>query len=78
MVVFYVPEAGFTGADSLTVDVILPDGGFNKRHYAIDVRVALGLFPEVRLLGRRAFEQRAVYRVLEYLSPPLSSCRMYS
>ena len=38
VVVFYVPEAGFTGADSLTVDVILPDGGFNKRHYAIDVR----------------------------------------
>jgi hypothetical protein len=38
VVVSYVPEAGFTGADSLTVDVILPDGGFYKRHYAIDVR----------------------------------------
>jgi hypothetical protein len=38
VVVSYAPEAGFTGADSLTVDVILPDGGFNKRHYAIDVR----------------------------------------
>ena len=38
VVVSYAPEAGFTGAVSLTVDVILPDGGFNKRHYAIDVR----------------------------------------
>jgi hypothetical protein len=36
--VFYEPEAGFSGKDSVTLDVIFPMGQSSKRHYAIEVR----------------------------------------
>jgi hypothetical protein len=34
----YIPEAGFTGPDSLMIAVIYPEGDFHKRHYAIEVK----------------------------------------
>jgi Domain of Unknown Function with PDB structure (DUF3857)/Transglutaminase-like superfamily len=37
-VIYYTPNTGFTGADSITVDIIFPDGNAAKRRYAIDVR----------------------------------------
>jgi hypothetical protein len=36
--IFYSPDSRYFGADSITVDLITPDGGFGKRHYSIDVR----------------------------------------
>jgi hypothetical protein len=36
--VLYDPEPGFTGPDSIDVDIVYPDGSFSKRRYAIDVR----------------------------------------
>jgi hypothetical protein len=38
VIISYNPEAGFRGPDSLTMDVITPDGAFYKRRYAIDVQ----------------------------------------
>jgi hypothetical protein len=37
-IVSYTANPGYTGADSLTMEIIYPDGFANKRHYAIDVR----------------------------------------
>ena len=34
----YTPEAGYTGADSVLLDVIYPSGTYAKRHYAIEVK----------------------------------------
>jgi hypothetical protein len=34
----YVPDPGYTGADSITVDIIYPDGNSAKRRYAIEVK----------------------------------------
>jgi len=39
-VVSYAPNAGFTGTDSITVEVITPGGTSFKRHYAISVNPA--------------------------------------
>jgi hypothetical protein len=36
--VFYQPEAGYAGADAVTLDIIFPTGQASKRRYAIDVR----------------------------------------
>jgi hypothetical protein len=36
--VFYEPESGFSGKDSITVDVIFPFGQSSKRHYSIEVK----------------------------------------
>jgi len=36
-VISYAPEAGFTGADSLTIEAISPTGGVVKRHYHISI-----------------------------------------
>jgi len=38
VLVSYLPDASFKGAESFTFDVILPDGNFNRRHFAVDVR----------------------------------------
>jgi Domain of Unknown Function with PDB structure (DUF3857)/Transglutaminase-like superfamily len=37
MLMYYRPEAGYLGPDSLTIDVIYGDGASRKRHYAIAV-----------------------------------------
>jgi hypothetical protein len=37
-IISYTPNPGYTGADSITVDVIYPDGNESKRHFAIEVR----------------------------------------
>jgi hypothetical protein len=37
MLMYYRPEPGYLGADSLTVDIIYGDGVSRKRHYAITV-----------------------------------------
>ncbi len=37
-IISYVPDPGYTGADSITVDIIYPDGGAAKRRYAIEVK----------------------------------------
>jgi hypothetical protein len=37
MLMYYQPEPGYLGSDSLTVDVIYGDGNSRKRHYAIAV-----------------------------------------
>jgi hypothetical protein len=37
-IISYTPNPGFTGADSVSVDIIYPDGNAAKRRYAIDVR----------------------------------------
>jgi hypothetical protein len=37
-IISYTPNPGYTGADSITMDVIYPDGLVSKRRYAIDVR----------------------------------------
>jgi hypothetical protein len=34
----YAPEEGFTGTDSVTVEVVGPDGSAHKRHFAIEVK----------------------------------------
>jgi hypothetical protein len=34
----YEPNEGFTGTDSVTVDIVFPYGNATKRHYSIDVR----------------------------------------
>ena len=34
----YAPEAGFTGSDSMTVQVVGPDGTTHKRHFTIEVK----------------------------------------
>jgi hypothetical protein len=34
----YTPDSGYTGADSITVDIIYPDGTASKRRYAVEVR----------------------------------------
>jgi transglutaminase-like putative cysteine protease len=36
--VFYAPEPGFAGHDSITLDIIFPTGQSSRQHYAIDVR----------------------------------------
>ena len=36
--VFYEPEAEFTGKDSITLDVIFPLGQSSKRHYSVEVK----------------------------------------
>ena len=36
--VFYDPESGFSGKDSITLDVIFPLGQSSKRHYSIEVK----------------------------------------
>jgi transglutaminase-like putative cysteine protease len=36
--VFYEPEAGFAGKDSMTLDIIFPTGHSSRQRYAIDVR----------------------------------------
>lgn len=36
--VFYEPKSGYTGTDSVTLDIIFPLGQSSKRHYAIEVR----------------------------------------
>jgi Domain of Unknown Function with PDB structure (DUF3857)/Transglutaminase-like superfamily len=36
-IISYAPEAGFTGADSLTIEAISPTGGAVKRHYQISI-----------------------------------------
>jgi hypothetical protein len=36
-VVFYDPNSGFVGADSLTLEAISPSGGSLKRHYSISI-----------------------------------------
>jgi hypothetical protein len=38
VVLSYDPDSGFTGADSLMVEVLLPDGSSHKRHYSIEVK----------------------------------------
>ncbi len=38
VVVFYEPEPGYTGADSVSIDVIYASGNSAKRRYAIDVK----------------------------------------
>jgi hypothetical protein len=38
VVLHYEPNPGFTGTDSLTVDVVFPSGSSSKRHYAIAVK----------------------------------------
>jgi hypothetical protein len=37
-IISYTPDPGYTGADSITVDIIYPDGNAAKRRYAIDVK----------------------------------------
>jgi len=37
MLVRYLPESGYLGPDSITVDIIYPEGYSRKRHYAISV-----------------------------------------
>jgi hypothetical protein len=37
MLVRYLPESGYLGSDSITVDIIYPEGYSRKRHYAISV-----------------------------------------
>jgi transglutaminase-like putative cysteine protease len=37
MLLRYLPESGYLGADSITVDIIYPEGYSRKRHYAISV-----------------------------------------
>ena len=36
--VFYEPESGFAGEDSVTLDIIYPTGQSSRQRYAIDVR----------------------------------------
>ncbi len=38
VVISYTPNPGYTGADSIMMEIIYPDGSAAKRHYAIDVR----------------------------------------
>jgi transglutaminase-like putative cysteine protease len=38
VIVYYEPDAGFTGRDSVTVDVIFASGTSSKRHYSIEVK----------------------------------------
>jgi transglutaminase-like putative cysteine protease len=38
VVLVYEPESGFTGADSINIDVIYASGTSQKRHYAIEVK----------------------------------------
>jgi hypothetical protein len=38
VVVLYEPEPGYTGADSVIIDVIYASGNSAKRRYAIDVK----------------------------------------
>jgi hypothetical protein len=37
-IISYTPDPGYTGADSITVDIIYPDGSAAKRRYAIEVK----------------------------------------
>jgi hypothetical protein len=37
-VIFYMPEAGYVGADAVMVEVIYPDGAASTRRYAIEVK----------------------------------------
>jgi hypothetical protein len=37
-IISYIPDPGYTGADSITVDIIYPDGNAAKRRYAIEVK----------------------------------------
>ena len=36
--IFYDPEPGYVGANSVNLDAIFASGSLSKRHYAIDVR----------------------------------------
>jgi hypothetical protein len=38
VVISYKPNSGYIGPESITVDVIYPDGGARRRHYSIDVK----------------------------------------
>ena len=37
-VIFYMPEPGYVGSDSVTVEIIYPDGAARTRRYAIEVK----------------------------------------
>jgi Domain of Unknown Function with PDB structure (DUF3857)/Transglutaminase-like superfamily len=37
-IIFYMPEAGYVGADAMLVEIIYPDGTARKRRYTIDVK----------------------------------------
>jgi hypothetical protein len=37
-VIFYMPEAGYVGTDSVTAEIIYPDGTASTRRYAIEVK----------------------------------------
>ena len=37
-VIFYMPEAGYVGTDSVTAEIIYPDGTASMRRYAIEVK----------------------------------------
>ena len=38
VIVAYEPEDGYTGQDSVNLEVIFASGSLSKRHYAVDVR----------------------------------------
>jgi hypothetical protein len=37
-IIFYMPQAGYMGADSVTVEILYPEGNSVTRRYAIEVK----------------------------------------
>jgi hypothetical protein len=70
MLMFYRPDPGFLGADSVTVEVLFGDGGARKRHYAITVNPAP---PPAELTRVAATEQRVRIGFLTNIEPDCSS-----
>ena len=70
MMMYYRPEPGYLGPDSVTVDVIYGDGNARKRHYAITV----GPKPApVEIARSAASEQRVRIGFLANVDPDCTS-----
>jgi hypothetical protein len=70
MLMYYRPEPGYLGPDSVTVDVIYGDGASRKRHYAISVNPKP---PPAELTRAAAAEQRVRIGFLSNLDPDCTS-----
>src|SRR5258708_14476509 len=70
MLMYYRPEPGYLGPDSVTVDVVYGDGTSRKRHYAIAVNPKP---PPVEVSRAAAAEQRVRIGFLNNLDPDCTS-----
>jgi hypothetical protein len=67
--VYYRPESGYLGPDSVTVDIIYPDGFSRRRHYAIAVNPAT----PTEVPRAAASEQRVRLAFLTSVDPDCTS-----